>query len=142
MGEADGRPEVCLALSARALSLWASHRRLAIAAALCAEVAAAARRAAAVLARAGPSAPRPARVRAAVFHRPLRIHGLRSCVSGCAAALASPSLASECDGIRLAVQAPCYKSDILVPSAADAKLCETCLVTGTAQEAQAPFVTT
>jgi len=73
VGEADGRPEVCLALTAGALSLWASHRRLAIAAALCAEVAAAARRAAAVLAHAGPSAPGPARVCAAVFQWPLKI---------------------------------------------------------------------
>ncbi len=61
VGEADGRPEVCLALSAAAVSLWASHRRLAIAAALCAEVAAAARRVAAV--RGSLSLPQPAPVR-------------------------------------------------------------------------------
>ena len=61
VGEADGRPEVCLALSAAALSAWASHRRLAIAAALCAEVAAGARRFAAL--RGELSLPKPAQVR-------------------------------------------------------------------------------
>lgn len=48
VGEADGRAEVCLALSVATLSAWASHRRLAVAAALCAEVAAVARRLAAL----------------------------------------------------------------------------------------------
>ena len=63
VGEADGRPEVCLALSAAALSTWASHRRLAIAAALCAEVAAAARRIAALRGSGDLSLPKPAQVR-------------------------------------------------------------------------------
>ena len=60
VGEADGRPEVCLALSAATLSAWASHRRLAVAAALCAEVAAVARRLAAL--RSNLSLPKPAQV--------------------------------------------------------------------------------
>ena len=60
MGEEDGRPEVCLALSAATLSAWASHRRLAVAAALCAEVAAVARRLAAL--RNDLSLPKPAKV--------------------------------------------------------------------------------
>ena len=60
VGEADGRPEVCLALSAAMLSAWASHRRLAVAAALCAEVAAVARRLAAL--RSNLSLPKPAQV--------------------------------------------------------------------------------
>ena len=61
VGESDGRPEVCLALSAAALSASASHRRLAVAAALCAKVAAVARGFAAQ--RGELSLPKPAQVR-------------------------------------------------------------------------------
>lgn len=70
VGEADGRPELSLALGANALTVWASHRRLAVAAALAAEAAAAVRRVAAV--RGSGGLPQPARVRPAVVNDSLR----------------------------------------------------------------------